>query len=149
MFYGVTINAIANNTVCDLGDGKSIAFCGTYEQLTYDAADQSVLFLGNENTLYYPESGAAIGAQRAYFKLEGLEAKASAPGNGGSPVRQFILNFNTNDVEGIIEIANSHESNQIVTDWYDLSGRKIDNAGTAVSLPKGIYIHNGRKIVVK
>ncbi|MBP5337754.1 MAG: endonuclease [Prevotella sp.] len=149
VFYGVTINAIANNTVCDLGDGKSIAFCGTYEQLTYDAADQSVLFLGNENTLYYPESGAAIGAQRAYFKLEGLEAKASAPGNGGSPVRQFILNFNTNDVEGIIEIANSHESNQIVTDWYDLSGRKIDNAGTAVSLPKGIYIHNGRKIVVK
>ena len=29
--------------------------------------------------------------------------------------------------------------------WYDLSGRKI----SIVTLPKGIYIHNGRKVVIK
>ena len=29
--------------------------------------------------------------------------------------------------------------------WYDLSGRKMENG----KLPKGIYIHNGRKEAVK
>jgi len=30
--------------------------------------------------------------------------------------------------------------------WYDLSGRRISASST---LPKGIYIHNGRKFIVK
>ena len=29
----------------------------------------SILFLGEDNTLYYPLSGASIGACRAYFKI--------------------------------------------------------------------------------
>ena len=32
--------------------------------------NESILFLGADNTLYYPEAGAHIGPFRAYFELE-------------------------------------------------------------------------------
>jgi hypothetical protein len=33
----------------------------------------------------------------------------------------------------------------LMDNWYDLQGRKVENH----NLPKGLYIHNGRKVVVK
>ena len=35
--------------------------------------------------------------------------------------------------------------------WYDLSGRKVNSQSSILNsqLPKGIYVHNGRKEVVR
>jgi len=46
----------------------------------------SILFLGEDNTLYYPESGASIGACRAYFKI-------SEDGTGARSLTAFDINF--------------------------------------------------------
>ena len=144
VFSGVTIDGTARDKVCDLDGGASIAFCGTYEKLTYDDADASILFLGEENKLYYPESGASIGAQRAYFKLEGITAKASAPGNGsGSPVRAFVLNFG--DEANGISATLSDRGEMINDKWYTLDGRRLNGQPTT----KGLYIHGGRKVLIK
>lgn len=42
---------------------------------------------GNWNTLYYPQSGTSLGAQRTYFKLNGLTAGTPNPG-----IDSFTLN---------------------------------------------------------
>ena len=145
VFYGVTIDATTHNKTCDLGDGKSISFCGTYGQLTYDKANQSILFIGEGNTLYYPESGASIGAQRAYFQLNGIEAKASAPGNGGDgPVRAFVLNFGDDKSNGI-ENVHSPMFNVPSEGWYTLDGRRLSGKPTK----KGIYVNGNRKVLIK
>ena len=145
VFYGMTIDATTRNKTCDLGDGNSISFCGTYERLTYDNDDHSILFLGEENMLYYPESGATIGAQRAYFQLTGIEAKASAPGNGGNgPLRAFVLNFGDDKSNGI-ENVHSSMFNVPSEDWYTLDGRRLNGKPTK----KGIYVNGNRKVLIK
>ena len=55
------------------------------------------------------------------------------------PVR--IIN---NDATGIVEMRNEGNERN-AAEWFTLSGRKLDKQPTQ----KGIYIHNGKKIVVK
>ena len=103
VFQGVTLDATDRSVSFNLdteGQEKGITFCGTYDAMTFDAAEPSILFLGGANTLYYPESGAKIGAQRAYFQLDGLTAGESSSPNA---VRAFKLSFGDQST-GIREI---------------------------------------------
>ena len=150
-FSGVTIDATARNKACDLGGGKSITFTGTYNPVRYADENKSVLFLGEGNTLYYPDGKATttIGACRAYFALSGLEAgdptDPSAPG-----VRAFTLNFGEGEETGIQEITDPTPDPSPAWEgsccaWYTLDGRKLSGKPTK----SGMYVSGGRKIVVK
>ena len=68
VFEGVTIDATDRSFTSRTGDTQ-VSFLGTYKSTTYTDEDKSILFLGADNTLYYPQSGATIGACRAYFKI--------------------------------------------------------------------------------
>ena len=123
----------------DLGDGKSITFKGTYAPVSYaEADDNSVLFVGDNNTLYYPTKGASLGAFRASFQLEGLTAyePAAVEEEAASEAPVFVLSFGATNVKNAIMEAASGE-------YYDLSGRRVAQP------TKGIYIVNGKKVVVK
>ena len=140
-FTGVTIDtstyALVSKTVTST-DG-TVSFIGTYDSRTFDATDQSILFMGADNTLYYPASGAYINAFRAYFQLT----------DGNANVKSFVLNFGDNDVTAIHKAEISNFNSQI-SNVYDLQGRKISNFKSQISnLPKGIYIHNGKKVLIK
>jgi hypothetical protein len=117
---------------------------GTYKKLSYDADDRSILLLGANNTLYYPQSGASLGAQRGFFKLSGITAGDKAAG-----VRSFVLDFGDGETTGIIETrANSQLStlhSSLKEAWYTLDGLRLSGKPTT----KGVYINNGKKIVVK
>ena len=141
-FSGVTIDATARNKACDLGDGKSITFTGTYAPVTYADENKSVLFLGGENTLYYPDGTATttIGAFRAYFTLDGIEA-----GNKANGVKAFVLNFGDDETGISLTPDPSPVGEGSAGAWYDLSGRKVHNG----QLPRGIYVNNGKKVVIK
>ena len=138
MFTGVTIsNATANvSTVC-------VDFIGTYAPVTYASEDRSVLFMGGGSNLYYPDgaSPVTINACRAYFTLNGITA--GDPVNG---VKGFVLNFNEDDADGINSLT-PDPSPRRGEEWYDLSGRVISNGEKPAG--KGMYIHNGRKIIIK
>ena len=145
VFRGVTLDATDRSLSFDLdtteGQEKGITFCGTYDAMAFDAAEPSILFLGGSNTLYYPESGAKIGAQRAYFQLDGLTA-----GDAHNNARQFVLNFGENSSETkIISPAEIKEIAERAAAWFDLNGRRLSGKPTK----KGLYIHGGRKVVVK
>jgi hypothetical protein len=133
VFNGVTVKTGMNDfTSAD----RKVKFCGTYANRSFDDENRSILFLGLENTLYWPQAGARIGAQRAYFELDPSAA-----------VRAFNLNFGDEDtgIEGIGQLDNLHSDN-----WYDLSGRKMSNGKLSnCQMKKGIYIHNGKKVVNK
>ena len=140
VFTGVTIsNATAN------AETYYVDFVGTYSPVGIYTDDKTNLYLGADNTLYYPTaSGLKVNACRGYFQLkQGLTA--GEPANG---VRAFVLNFGDDETTGIVSAeANSslftlHSS---LSEWYTLDGRKLNGKPTA----KGIYINNGRKVVIK
>ena len=149
MFTGVTVDATMHDRGCNLGDGKSISLVGNYSPVVYAAgtAHKDVLFLGSGSTLYYPDGTKAttINACRAYFQLNGITA--GDPENG---VKAFVLNFGE-VIDQIDEMKNERMKNEKSDDaWYDLQGRKMKNERMKnEKLPRGIYIHNGKKVVIK
>ena len=150
VFMGVTIDAEKHDaSVTDV-----LTFTGTYAPVTIPAdGDNTKLYLGAANKLYYPTKSMTIGTHRAYFQLaDGITAGEPAAAEPTSPqpshVRAFVLNFGDDEATGIVSAeANSslftlHSSLQ---DWYTLDGRRLQAKPTA----PGIYINNGRKVVIK
>lgn len=122
---------------------KGITFHGTYAYLSFDETDRSILFLVADNELCYPEAGGYIGAQRAYFQLSGLTAGEPKPGQTG--INTFVLNFGGEET-GIISIENSKlKIENGAGAWFTLDGRKFSDKPTV----KGIYIYNGKKVIIK
>ena len=115
-----------------------ITFQGTYAPVDIMAMDKTKLFMSTASTLYYPSKNMTIGCQRAYFQLNnGLTA-----GDVSNGVRSFVLNFGEGETTGI----NSIDNGQLIMDngaVYDLQGRRVVNPS------RGLYIVNGKKVVIK
>ena len=152
VFLGVTVDATPSPVETTWAD-----FVGTYEPMSFSDADKSILFLGTANTLYYPVSGAYIGTLRAFFRLKGLTAGDLPDPNDPNLARRFVLNFgegNGDTTTGIIEVEEDYKTpahgsgiaNSLERDaWYSVDGRQLVGKPTA----KGIYINNGKKVVIK
>ena len=151
-FEAVNLQADAPTAVTS-EDGK-VSFTGCYSPVSIAEEDRSVLYLSDNNTLYYPNAAMTIGAFRAHFQLNGITA-----GEPTSPVRAFVLNFGDgerNDINasGIIttNVTNSTNSDNA---WYTLDGRKLNGRSAEGRLQgkkptrAGVYINNGKKVVIK
>ena len=102
---------------------------------------EMLMTLYGENKLYYPTTGAGIGAQRAYFKIgDGAQLARS--------ITSFSIDFGDDEATGIISAeANSslftiHSS---LSDWFTLDGRRLSGKPSV----KGVYVNNGRKVIIK
>ena len=137
VFSGVEIDKTINDIKLDLDNGRSVTFKGAYTPVSFDQTNHSILFLGDNNKLYFPKSGAKINSCRAYFELNGFEMVDVAQ------ARMFVGDSNAT---GIISID---KDNKIIVNesegWYSLDGRKLSGKPTN----KGVYIQNGRKVVIK
>lgn len=141
----VTNAGLVDNIVSNDGYLK---FKGTYSPKNIYTADKTFLYLGSDNKLYYPSgenmTSFNVNACRAYFELLN-DLTAGDPISG---VRSFSLNFD-GDPTGITTTNYTNFTNSEDT-WYDLQGRRIANGKLSNGkLPKGLYIHNGRKVVIK
>ena len=140
VFEGVTIKTTDNSFDNKVSGDARVRFVGTYENITFNSEDKSILLLGANSTLYYPkpEGGQypSIGAFRAYFKIGENVA-------GSRGITSFDINYG-DGTTGIETITNNREP---ITDgtWYTLDGRKLNGKPTA----KGLYIVNGKKVVIK
>ena len=136
-FNGVLVSASTANFK---SDDETIDFLGTYSMTAFDTEVTDILFMDSGSQLKWPLPGATIGACRAYFKLA-----------GGSPAKHFVLSFGSadDDDDDITAIASQEmvnsQSLMANGEWYTLSGVRLNGKPSA----KGIYIHNGKKIVVQ
>ena len=115
----------------------NVIFNGNYNAFNVTSADEGIYFMAaGDDTYDGILRKAAVGRTmkpfRAYFDFSGIPATA----------RQFILNFGDGEVSGIAELATDGESSG---NWYNVNGMKLDKQPTR----KGLYIQNGKKIVVK
>ncbi len=146
MFADVAVSGTAAQTVetCDDSNTNWVDFKGTYAPVTFEAEDKSVLFLGTNNTLYYPKpddgSSMTIGTFRAYFQLKN-DLVAGSP-NTPNGIRAFNVNFGDERATGILQISNDAPS---LSSWYTIDGRRLQAPPTT----PGIYIHNGRKLMIQ
>ncbi len=144
LFAGVTINADKHDydtEEMDVTTDERVRFVGSYKSTAFDSEDKSILLMGAENTLYYPTTGAGIGSFRAYFKIGGDDNALLA-----RRLTAFNINFGEDDnATGIISVQGSRVMVNDSDTWYSLDGRRLVGKPTV----SGIYINNGKKVVIK
>ena len=126
VFSGVVIDKTTHDFT-----SNGVSFKGTYTYQAFDTENKSILLVGGNN-LYWPQSGASLGACRAYFQLaDGVNAS------------EFVLNFGDGETTNITttNFTNYTDSGA----WYNMSGRKLLQQPTQ----KGMYIHGNIKVVIK
>lgn len=131
-FGRVTISA----TLSDV-ETEAVTFKGVFSPCSFSGEDKSVLYLGADNKLYYPNAAMTIGSCRAYFQLNGLTAGELAAG-----VKAIQLNFGDGETTAIDLIPSDKDADG---SWYTIDGRALNAQPTL----RGLYIHNGRKVMVK
>ena len=133
-FTGVTISTATADV-----ETNEVTFKGIFSPKEIAGTDNTLLYLGADNTLYYPSAKMTIGACRAYFQLaDGITA-----GSDGSLAR-IVLNFGDEDsTQGVSTPLSPARGagGEAVT----LDGRLLTGKPSA----KGLYIYNGKKIVIK
>ncbi len=116
-------------------DNEGYSFVAIYSP-TKLATDHTEFFLKSDGRLYYPESEnvSRLKGMRAYFKAPAGQQANIFFGDGDMP---------TDISEEVIENSEKHAAAPI----YDLQGRRVANLNSP--LKKGLYIVNGKKIIIK
>lgn len=136
-FEGVSMVATGldeNGNPQAVGDASTVQMKGIYNQILLKT-DKTELFLGDNDLFYYPINdidARTIGGLRAYFIVpQDTDIKKLRANLDGTPT-------------SLGTIFNTEESNAPV---YNLQGQYVGNSLRA--LKSGIYIQNGKKVVVK
>lgn len=143
-------NVTLKNELNPVDIDELISFEGTYTFWEYLDDAPSVLLVGAASKLYYPkhEEGnygvvnyASLNPFRAYFQLLG-GIEAVDPSLGGS-IKSMVMDFGEEETTGVT----SMEDGRGLMDegWYTLQGVKLD----AKPSVKGVYLYNGKKVVVQ
>ncbi|MBR6978285.1 MAG: hypothetical protein IKH88_00430 [Prevotella sp.] len=103
---------------------------GIYEPTTLYAGDTSVLFLGNNNTLYYPNVTNELKAFRAYFQTTNTQ-----------PANIFVDGVMTNITTATLDGESSDGP------IYNIGGQMVSTSKG--KLPKGVYVKSGNKMVIR
>ncbi len=116
-----------------------VFFVGNFDPAPLEKGNTFNLYLGSDDKLYYPGTeNFKVNAFRAYFLVDSSDAGASE----SDDVRSIYLNFGDDEPSVVRDIDNGQWKTDNVV--YDLNGRKVN-----VPLKKGLYIRNGRKVVIK
>ena len=99
--------------------------------VTGDVKD--ILILNTSGTLVHPSTVGDMKGFRGYFVM-----------NEAASAREFVMNFGEGETTGIQPIRMENGTTP-AEGTYDLSGRRIQGQPTQ----KGVYIQNGKKVVIK
>lgn len=115
------------NTVVKSTDEKTTAtFVGTFSPVELSANENT--YVVSSNTLYQVTSNVNVKAYRGYFTV--------VTTNG---VKDFVLDFGNGETTSI-EALESETRDKVI---YNLAGQRVQKA------QKGIFIVNGKKVVIK
>lgn len=131
IFEDVTIK----NVQPDITKIGPVAFIGNYSPVLLPD-DKMLLYLGDDNQLFYPETPTKINAFRGFFMLSNNIA------NSTTGINRVELNFDENVSTAVQDLNMNRNSNPF---WYTIDGRVLRDKPTCA----GIYIHNGKKVLIK
>ncbi|MBR0489824.1 MAG: hypothetical protein IJJ68_06460 [Prevotella sp.] len=87
-----------------------------------------------------------LGANKAYMLIRSGNVPDALWKNQATPARPFIAIEGVSDMEEILDSNNENNGNHINNGTYNLRGQRVNDND---NLPPGIYIRNGKKVVVK
>ena len=127
VFTGVTIDKTDRSIT--KGD---VQFKGYYDAFGINATNTNIYYMTAGNTLKHTGVDRTLKGCRAYFQF-----------GGNNAARNIVLDFG--DATGVTPLMFAEGEEVEGVAWYDLAGRKLDKQPTK----KGLYIFNGKKIVIK
>lgn len=156
-YEGVTLGRGVNNILGNYmdvvdWDGKSglmemntdfeIYYNGTYKH--ENAADIPGLYTFNGDGTFGPQTSGKLNPYRMYIVAKNSKLPAGAKYN-------ISIGMNNGSTTGIQEIVTTPASKEAASSnaIYDLNGRLVSTTGSTQNLHKGVYIQNGKKLVVK
>ena len=117
-------------------DNGRVKFIGYYDAFTIQKEENPTLYyLTANNQLNYTLKERMLNACRAYFLFAA---------NVANQALDFTIDFGSG-MDAIEEISNLETQNSSPQLWYTIDGQLLNGAPTT----KGIFIHNGQKVVVK
>ena len=133
-----TLFATASNSVTCSATSLSFTFKGAYETLTYDDLAGCRLLGGGEWKT--PSATATMKPMRFYMKIESRGSDQIIPAaSSATPIRMTVVGEDGDATEIIPTPNPSREGGE----FFDLQGRRVEHP------ENGIYIINGKKVIVK
>lgn len=135
-FEGVSMVATGldeNSNPQAVGDASTVQMKGIYNHVTL-VQDKTNIYIGAGNKFYYPADAEAC-------QMNGLRAYFIVP--EGTDIKKLRANLD-GATTSLGEIFDTEESN---TPVYNLQGQCVGNSLS--TLKSGIYVQNGKKVVVK
>lgn len=135
-FEGVSMVAAGldeNGNPQAVGDASTVQMKGIYNHVTL-VQDKTNIYIGAGNKFYYPADAEAC-------QMNGLRAYFIVP--EGTDIKKLRANLD-GATTSLGEIFDTEESN---TPVYNLQGQCVGNSLS--TLKSGIYVQNGKKVVVK
>ena len=129
-FSGVTIDQTTHDVALD---ENRVQFIGYYDALDITSANSDIYYLTSGNELKCTSIDRTLKACRAYFRF--------TPEDGHAKALTFYLNFGDGDVTSVNNLPQTSSADR----WHTLDGRRLSGAPTQ----PGIYINNGRKVILK
>lgn len=137
--YATEENSIDCSSVRD-----KFTFTGTYSSLSSAELPQGEDYYTLIEGEWQPVTEAvSLGAFRFYLKVD---SRSGAPAAEARSIRMRIIGENGEDDTTGIDNLESTDNDGKTTVIYDLQGRKVLNAET---IQEGVYIINGKKVVIK
>lgn len=117
---------VTNTVVSDAS--STVTFVGTFSPVVLNSTDNGNAYVVSSNTLYQVTSDVNVKAYRGYFTVDTT-----------SGVKNFVLDFGNGETTSI-EALESETRDKVI---YNLAGQRVQKA------QKGIFIVNGKKVVIK
>ena len=133
-----TLYASEENSIDCSSVHEKYTFTGTYKRMSSDALVGCYALSGG---LWSPVAdGTSLGAFRFYLKIDSRNGGSNNVANARSIRMRFVGDDEDEETTGIDNSQTTIGNSQVV---YDLQGRRVDNP------TKGVYIVNGKKVILK
>ncbi len=137
---GVVLKSTSNEIVLHytdyplVGDFSDNILEGTNEDMAVGSDTYYVLGLSGGNIGFYEFTGTTLAAHKAYIPETSIVGLTS---------RGLTMEEENETTSLSEELRMKSEDSAAATEWYTLDGRRVDNP------TKGIYIRNGKKVIIK
>ena len=138
IFTGVTISVTEPEPVkFDNAKGSKCQFVGQFSPFAITESNKNeILMIGSGSQLGYSKNARDLKCFRAHFLIPTTNSQAEA--------RDFQINFGDGETTGIVDVRGKLEDGRSDT-WYTIDGHKLSSNPTK----KGVYVHNGKKVIIK